>query len=167
MIRTVSPLLALTLSVLLPACAPQGNFPSLAPRAVEKLPDEEPERPLPPPVPTDPALIARVADLIERARLGQRDFEAAEPTTRSAVGRAGASGSESWVEAQLAVSRLQAARLETTDALASLNEIAVERANKPTNPDDFRTIVAAIETVSGLSDAQGLVISQLEAELTR
>ncbi|MDP9415403.1 MAG: hypothetical protein M3Q08_15255, partial [Pseudomonadota bacterium] len=76
-------LLPLAAPALLTACASQGEFPSLAPRAVERelsgapappcLPPgttAEPApapAPAPPPLPSDPALAARTAALLEQA----------------------------------------------------------------------------------------------------
>ena len=167
MIRSFRPFLSSSAPLLLAACAPQGDFPSLAPRAIETAPDEPAEQPSPPPAPADPVLAARVEELLAEAEAGQRDFAGAAPAAETAVARAGASGSESWVAAQQAVSRLQAARGGTVEALAALDRLAVERANQPTNPNDFQSVQSAIERASALAQTQSAVISRLQARLTR
>src|SRR5688500_8566947 len=98
------PILAATLAiaVLAGGCATQGDFPSLARRAVED--DRSIEEPVRPAVdvPTDEALRARVAELRGQAGAGDRDFDAAYAAAEAAVARAGPSQSEAWIEAQQA-----------------------------------------------------------------
>jgi hypothetical protein len=69
-------LLGATAALLLTGCATPGEFPSLARRAVEDLPMEEPIR-VDPPVAARPALRDRVAGLVAEARRGDAAFEAA------------------------------------------------------------------------------------------
>src|SRR5688500_16718120 len=91
-------------------CAPSDGFPSLAMRPVElQRSFEEPERP-PVIVPSDASLLARIQALRGEAGSGDSAFEAAWPAAQAAVGRAGGRESESWIEAQQALSRLEAAR---------------------------------------------------------
>lgn len=156
---------ALALSLLaLGGCAAKGTFPSLAPRAVERLSMDEPVR-TPPAVPEDAQLEARIAALVSEARQGEAEFQAALGPARARVGRAGGSGSESWVEAQVAVSRLQAARAQTARALTTLDALSVERANAPTNAGQFQLLLAAVETVTALAEAQQATIDGLRARL--
>ncbi|HEV2747767.1 MAG TPA: hypothetical protein VGW34_10780, partial [Allosphingosinicella sp.] len=104
------PFLAVIAAAWLAGCAAEGPFPSLAPRAVEQEPAAEPPAPAAALTPSDPATAARIAELARAARDGHGRFEAALAAARPATARAGATGSESWIEAQLAVSRAQAAR---------------------------------------------------------
>lgn len=135
-------------------CVAEDGFPSLAQRPAEL--SRSVEAPIHPAVevPSDPALRARIAALIGQAQGGERDFVAALGATEAAVGRAGAAGSESWVEAQLAVSRLEATRTATTRALAELDGLAIGRAEVATNSEDFAAIGAAIAEVERIAASQ-------------
>ena len=151
--RILAPIAIASILATLTACAKPGNFPSLAPRAVER------ELPTPaaapsPPAPADPALGARIVELRDEAEAGQRAFAAEAASGRTAIAQAGKAGSESWIAAQQAVSRLEAARSRTATALASLDQLAVERAAQPTNPGDYQALLAAVEASRILADAQ-------------
>ena len=132
----------------------QEAFPSLALRPAEiGRSTEEPVRPAVE-VPSDPALRARLSALVEQARAGERDFSAMLGGADAAVARAGGAGSEAWVEAQLAVSRLEAARTATTRALAELDQLALARAQVATSREDFAAIEAALAEVEAMAEAQ-------------
>ena len=135
----------------LAGCAAQGSFPSLAPRPAEQIDmSVEPVRP-DPVVADDPALAERLAALIAEARAGWRAFEAeAGPAARAARGP-GPSGSESWVVAQQAISRLEAARARTMAAHADLDRLALERQDQPTSPADRQAIEAAIAEAEAIA----------------
>lgn len=173
----VSPPLLLALP-LLGACASQGEFPSLAPRAVERdltggsepagCPDSDvgtsaagaaPETPALPANP-DPQLGARVAELLAAARAGQSTFADALPRANASAARAGAAGSETWIAAQQEMSRLEAARTRTADALAELDALAIRRSDAPVRKADYQSLMAAAGEVRALAQAQ-------EAELDR
>jgi len=156
--------LLILLVALAPACAPSGSFPSLAPRPVERLSDEEPVR-VQPFVAADPALAGQVAGLLAQARKGNAVFQAALPAARASVARAGAAGSDSWVEAQQAVSRLEAARAETAAAVTRLDTLSIERAARPTNPVDFQAVLGALEIAQSLADGQKAEIDSLRGRL--
>ncbi len=127
----------------LAACVSQGPFPSLAPREGEQLAIEEPMRETPVSA-DDPALRPAVAALLSEARDGARRFDADFAAARGLIARAGAEGSESWVEAQQAISRLEAARNRTTSAVDDLHQLSLARADRPTSPADQQAIDAAI-----------------------
>ena len=124
----------LAAALFLAGCAAQGPFPSLAPRPAE-LEDMsvEPVRPEPV-VADDPALAERIAALTGEARAGWRAFEAEAGAAERAAAASGASGSDSWLAAQQALSRLEAARGRTMAARAALDELALERQGQPTSP---------------------------------
>jgi hypothetical protein len=145
-------------------CVPEGSFPSLAPRAVERLSADEPLR-IQAAVPADPALAAQVGLLLARARQGQAEFQAGLPAARAGVARAGAAGSDSWVEAQQAVSRLEGARAETAAALTELDSLSIERAARPTNAADFQALLSALRAAQGLADAQKAETDRLQRQL--
>jgi hypothetical protein len=149
------------------ACVPQGEFPSLAMRPAERLiSTEAPARPQPV-VPSDPALRQRIAEFQRLAAEGARAFDATFGTTATAVGAAGGEASESWVEAQQAVSRLETTREPTTRALAELDRLAIGRANVPTNAADYAAVEAAIASVAVVAAGQQRRIDGLKSRLDR
>jgi len=149
------------------ACRPNGDFPSLEPRAIEREdPLEEPVR-TPPAVPSDPALRARAAELASQARQGERDFEAALGSASAAARRAGSPGSEGWVVAQQQISRAEAARAPTSTALAELDRLAAERARMATDEGDFEAVRSALDEAERLSAGQQQRLDRLRASIRR
>ena len=159
-------------------CAAQGTFPSLAPRAVERdltggsapagcpdirAPAADPTLAAPPPVNPDPQLGARTAELLAAARAGQADFAGALPQARAAAERAGTVGSESWVAAQLEISRLEAARARSVDALAELDSLAIRRSGVPVSEEDYQAVLAAAQEVRALTQAQQAELDRIAA----
>jgi hypothetical protein len=150
MLRTLTLALALLTSA---GCATGGDFPSLAPRPVEQLSFEEPVR-VDPPVAADAALRSRAAELLGRARAGDGAFEDAYARALPAVRGAGPSGSDSWVQAQEAISRVEAARIQTSSALAELDLLVAERADVPTSPEDHERLIEALRTAEAIAADQ-------------
>src|SRR5688500_6763904 len=84
-----------------------------------------------------------------------RSTACSPPPRRAAASRAGAAGSDSWSEAQQALSRLETARARTTAALADLDRLAVERASAGTLGEaDAQRMRAATAEIQGLADSQ-------------
>jgi hypothetical protein len=131
---------------------------------VEDLPMEEPIR-VDPPVAARPALRDRVAGLVAEARRGDAAFEAAYGVAAPLARAAGGSGSESWIAAQEALSRAEAARRPTALALAGLNQLLIDNADDPTAPEDHQALVAAMDQVAALADDQVGRIGQLRRSL--
>ena len=150
----------------LSACVAAGDFPSLAPRPAERERTLVPAARPVPVVPSDPALLARLAELRRLAAEGERAFEAAFGPAEAAVGRIGAQGSESWIEAQQAVSRLEAAREPTARALAELDRLSIDRADQPTNAGDFAELGAAIAAVEAIAAGQQQRLARLQARVS-
>ena len=149
----------------LTGCVAEDGFPSLAQRPAERnLSIEEPVHPAVE-VPSDPALRARIAELERQAAEGENSFAAALGPTESVVARAGAPGSESWIEAQQALSRLEATREATMRALAELDRLAITRAEVATNSGDFAAVNAAIAAVEQLAVSQQQRWDRLRARL--
>ena len=168
-------------AILVSGCAGQGEFPSLAPRAVERelsgaaVPPcaTDPQQPAlaapppPAPLPDDPRLRARITELAARARSGEREFNAALPAARAKVAQAGQAGSDPWIDAQIAVSRLEAARSATSTALAELDALATARAQDPnTNAADRERVVEAAEDVRRLAADQRSALEDLQRRLS-
>lgn len=158
--------LVVTVALLaLGGCVVEDGFPSLAQRPSElNVSIEEPVRATVD-VPSDPAVGARIDELRRLAAEGDRSFTAALGTTEAVLARAGAAGSQSWVEAQQALSRLEATREPTARALAELDRLAITRAEMPTSREDFAAIEAAIAEIGRLSLAQQQRWDRLRARL--
>ena len=160
-------LLPCLLAILAAACVPEGDFPSLAQRPGERdLSTEEPAR-AEVEVPDDAELRSRLATLRQQAGAGDRAFDAAYGGAAAAVAAAGAPESDSWVEAQQALSRLEAERAPTMGALADLDAIAMERIGVATSAADFAAINAAIAAVERLAVVQQQRMDSLRARLSR
>jgi hypothetical protein len=150
---------AALLATLLPAlaatgCALRGPCPSLAPRPAETAYASEDER-QPTPQPDDPALAREIDRLAAEARSGAAEFDAAFPAAQAAANAAGASGSDSWIEAQQALSRVEAARARTTAALADLDRLGIERTSAGTLGDgDSERLRRAMAEIQALADSQ-------------
>jgi hypothetical protein len=147
--------------MLLTGCVSQGPFPSLAPRPAESEDwTEEPVRAAPA-VADDPALRARVAELLAEARAGARESDADLGSAERAAAHAGAQGSDSWIEAQQAISRLEAAQARTGEALTELHQLRLARAGQPTSPADLAALDAAIAEAEAIAARQQQRIDRL------
>jgi hypothetical protein len=148
------------LALLLTSCVQAGPFPSLAPREGEELAIEEPVREAAP-VPDDPGVTAFITARTAEAQVGARAFDRLYADTERTAARAGPEGSDSWVEAQQALSRLEAARMNTSDTLAGLHWLQLERAQQPTSEADQRAIEEAIAEVARLAADQQARIERI------
>src|SRR5829696_7926289 len=143
------------LPLILAACnTPQSGEPSLAPRAAEAI---DPRVPIPSEVvagPADPALAARIVQLMAEVRAGNAAFEAAAQEAERLTAAAGPAQSESWIEAQQAISALVAARAPVARAIADLDELAATRlaASGGILPGDLAAIQAASTEAAAIGD---------------
>ncbi|HYE27427.1 MAG TPA: hypothetical protein VEA61_04245 [Allosphingosinicella sp.] len=162
-----APFTTLVALLLAAGCAAPGPYPSLAPRPAETAYAGEDER-QPTPQPDDPALAREIDRLVAAASAGAAEFDAALPSAEAAVSSAGPAGSDSWIEAQQALSRLEAARAGTTTALADLDRLAVERAGAGTlSSADRDALRFAAARIQALAEAQSQRLERLEARLSR
>ena len=146
--------LASLLAACLAGCVSQGTYPSLALRPAEREDwTEEPVHPAPA-VADDPAVRARIAALLSQAREGERAFAADLQAAERATAHSGAEGSDSWIEAQQAISRVEAARARTDDAAAELHQLRLTHTQQPTSAADLAAIDAAIAEVAALVENQ-------------
>ena len=147
-------LLAATLAAGLAGCVSQGPFPSLAPRPAEQ--EDWTEEPVhaAPAVADDPALRTQLAALVADAREGGRRFEADLPEAERATAHPAAEESDAWIEAQQAISRLEASRARTDAAAAELHQLRLARTGQPTSAADLAAIDAAIGTVEAIVERQ-------------
>jgi hypothetical protein len=146
--------LAALLAVCLAGCVSQGPFPSLAPRPAEQEDWTEEPAHAAPAVADDAGLRTRIAALLGQARDGERAFNADLPAAERATAHIGAEGSDSWIEAQQAISRLEAARGRTDEAAGELHQMRLARSGQPTSAADLAALDAAIEDVGALVERQ-------------
>jgi hypothetical protein len=158
---------ALCASLLLSACVDQGSFPSLAKRPFETN-SAAVAAPAPalPQLVSDPALLVRAGAAVARARAGVSGFEAVLPAARSSVGQGAARGSDSWINAQLQLSRLERT-LEPANA--ALSDLDSERRAVQLNPlsADGPALAEAIATVSEIAERQSSQMKSLLGRLNR
>ena len=145
--------LAMSAAALLAGCTTKGPFPSLAPRPDERLTIDEPVREAPH-IADDSALRVRINTLVAEARAGNAAFERDYDDAARTAARAGAEGSDSWMAAQQALSRVEAARGRSSSAAAELHQLAVTRAGQPISPPDQAALEAAIDQADGIVAAQ-------------
>ncbi len=160
-------------ALLLAACAactvPQSGEPTLAPRAAEAI---DPRVPIPGDVivgPADPALSARIAQLLVEVQSGEAAFAAAATEAERLAAAAGPPESESWIVAQEALSGLVAARGPVTRAMADLDSLAAARiaASGGILPGDLAAIQAASAEAGATGQRQAETIDRLQRQLTR
>jgi hypothetical protein len=146
--------LAALLAVCLAGCVSRGAFPSLAPRPAEQ--EDWAEEPVhaAPAVANDAALRTRIAALLAEARDGERAFAADLPAAERATAHPAPEGSDRWIEAQQAISRLQASRGRTDDAAAELHQLRLARSGQPTSTADLAALDAAIQEIGAIVERQ-------------
>jgi hypothetical protein len=149
----------------LAGCVAQDGFPSLALRPAEnEVLAEDPVHPAVE-VASDAALRGRISELQRQAAEGNRAFDATLGAAEAAVSAAGPAQSDSWIEAQQMLSRLENTRAPTTRALSDLDQLAIQRAAEPTNSEDFATLDAAINSVEQITAGQQQRMDRLRARL--
>lgn len=172
MIRASARLIVPTTLLMLAGCAGSAEYPSLAIRDVERVqgsaspaPDAADAIPALPPASAD--LTTRLAGLVETARQSHTRFQSRQAATERAVAAAGATASDSWSSAQVALSDLQTSRSGALTALAELDQLYVdERAAHPEQVSPAAaTIATARDQVNGWVSAETSVISRLQARI--
>lgn len=141
------------LPTLLAGCITHGPWPSLAQRPDERLTIDEPVRAAPQ-IADDSTLRVRINNLVAEARAGNAAFERDYDDAARAAARAGAEGSDSWMAAQQAISRVEAGRGRTSNAAAELHQLATARADEPTSEADRAALAVNIEVVDALVQEQ-------------
>ncbi|NIJ18492.1 nitrous oxide reductase accessory protein NosL [Sphingomonas naasensis] len=159
------PALAPLVLIALAGCTQSPDaYPSLLPRPIEKQSLAEPERVAAVPVP-DPALDSRIAALSTPLAANSQKFAAAaqDAEAKIAVARGVAEGSDAWLDAQTALSTIESLRAPTLNALAQLEEIAIERGKAGEPP--YPALDAVIAEADGMAKAQDMRIAALKAAL--
>ncbi len=159
-------LAAIVPAMLLAGCAASSDYPSLAQRPAERIggtftPDEAEPAPLPPPPPSAD-LVARLASLQRDAESLNAEFNRAAPAAQRLAAASGATGSDSWAVAQVALADLDSLRSRAAIALAELDLLWVD-ATVEGGPQD--TIGPVRERVESLIAAQDAVLSRLRARV--
>lgn len=180
MVRRLTALLALLwFGSIESAVAQQRSYPSLGRRAVEsrdrdaELAKAAAELAAPAqPVAEDATLRSTVATLAVKATAAARDFDRQYGDGAKSVADArGASiGSEAWVVAERAISRLDAARYDSVTTLASLDSLYTEKAGSE-DPARAAADVATIDRdrqpVLAMVDGQNDRLDTLKASLSQ
>ena len=151
-------------ALLLGACADPGSFPSLAPRPYEKG-GTAPVAPAEAIKASDPALLARLSAAVTRAEAGQGAFATALDAARKATAASnGQQASEAWIEAQMAVSRLERTREAAQGALADLDQEKRVMLFGPPSAD-LPALEAAMARVSAIDGEQLAAVTVLVRRL--
>jgi|LauGreDrversion4_2_1035121.scaffolds.fasta_scaffold36635_1 hypothetical protein len=163
--KAVLPLIALLLS----ACAGKGAFPSLNPRPIEAQAAgflQEPDQQVALPLPSDPKISARIESIARPALDSEAVFDAAAVEAERIVSRAGPSGSDSWVLAQMRVSALERSRYAVKSGLAELDSVRRELMAAPKS-EDLNTLEDRIRQIEALDARQDATMQRLQATLSR
>lgn len=153
----------------LTGCAEAGKYPSLNPRPIEAKAEgllAEPTAPEAPLAPATADALSKIDAALRLAEGGVSAFDAALPATRSAAKAAGASGSESWINAQMAVSALEQHRGPVKSALADLGELLRTTLSGPPG-EDLARVQDAIRAAEAMDAQQGEAITTLLRSLSR
>lgn len=152
----------------LAACSsPGGPYPSLQPRAAEKI---DPRVPVDRPLnerPTAPALAAQLAQLVDEARSGAAAFDPAAARAEQLASSAGAPQSEGWIAAQEALSAAIAARKPTAQALSDIDNLGASalQTHGGIAPNDFAAIQDAAAEIASLDQQQSDRIAAIQRRL--
>lgn len=162
-----SPALLAALVLAASSCA-QNNarYPSLLPRAVESRSDSEAVAPMPVVAP-DPVLDTRIADIVAALAKADTAFDAAQADGAAAAGRArgAAVGSDAWLDAQVVLAALSAARARSETALTDAEALAIARAagSMPAYPE----LTELQATAAAQVDRQTMAIDAVAAQVAR
>ena len=157
------------LALVVAGCATSNSSePSLAPRTAEAIDPRLPIASEPALGPVDPALAARLGQLVADGKQGARTFAAALPAAEALAAAAGPSESESWILAQQALSGLEAARGASTRAQGDLDTLTAGRVQTGGLPaGDLAAVEAASAELREITDRQARAIDALAARLSR
>ena len=153
---------ALAAALLAGACAAPGPFPSLAPREAERLYAAGDPLQTTPDAPHRAAIPAGIAAALAAAADGEAAFARALAAAQPLAARAGPRGSESWLAAQQAISRAEAARAATTRALGDLDQFASEQARQGAlSTADFARLTEATARLQAQANRQQQALNRL------
>lgn len=152
----------------LSACSSAGGpYPSLQPRSAEAIdPRLQPSKPVND-RPESPALAAQLAGLVGEARSAEAAFDASMANAERLAAAAGASQSESWIQAQEALTTAIAARKPTAEAQADIDALAASALQSQGGiaPNDLRAIQDAAAQVATIARGQTDRIAAIQKRL--
>jgi hypothetical protein len=154
--------------ILLGACSTTGGpYPSLQPRAAERI---DPRLPVERPMnrrPVSATLEARLRSLIADAQSASSAFDAAASQAEQLASSAGAPQSDGWVAAEEALSAAVAARRPVAEALAEIDSIGANALQTQGGlaPNDLAAIQSAASVVGGLDRRQAERIQAIQQRL--
>ena len=159
---------ALLSTVLLSACSTaEGEFPSLSRRPFETLAQVAAPATAPVIVATNlPSDVrAKVNALQAQHRKAQNAFAALLPSVRSAASAAAlsVSGSESWVNAQLMVSRLDKVRSDSTAASAEIDRLV----SGQLDAESIGTVVSLVPLLLPIQSEIAAAVTTQNSEIER
>ena len=161
--KSAAPLALLALA--LPGCARDTTqYPSLSPRAVEKLGFAEPVVAVVEAKP-DPALdtqIATFGQTLDRVAKGFTD-DAIKAETAAGRARGKAVGSDAWLDAQTALAALDDWRAQTSSLLTDVERVATDRA--ATLQPVYQTLKTLRERAAAERQRQSETIDRIQATL--
>jgi hypothetical protein len=161
-------LACLPLILLITACAKVDDYPSLAKRPFETGGVDIGHAPAvsAPAIASDTALPARLAGIVARARGGEAAFTSEYSIAERLVTAASGSspGSDAWVGAQLAITRLEPLRSPAQSELVAMDDESRKLISGVSDTDQAR-IEAARATVLQISEAQTAQVQRLIARL--
>ena len=146
-------------------CSTVADHPSLAPRAIERFTTTEPAPAPPPPaaLPEDASRQERAGLLLAQAIESDARFQErlAEVRTVVASGSGAAPGSEAWVQAQQAISRIETLREPVSRTLADLDQLQIDAAQAGIGTEAEGQLASAIQKVASIDARQEEEIATL------
>jgi len=117
--------------------------------------------------PASVALAGQLADLLGKARSGDAAFQKLLGPARTAANVAGASRGESWIAAQQALSALESARAQTSQAATAIDALAGEAVAEAGDigANDLAAIQAATDEAGGMTRRQSDDVAAISAQI--
>jgi len=161
--KIAAPLALVLLS--LSGCARDAtDYPSLAPRAVEKLGFAEPQVAVEEAKP-DPALDRKIAELGRSLDTIAKGTAADAAKAEAAAARAGGKpvGSDAWLDAQTQLATLDDWRAQASSLLTDVDQLASDRA--AALAPDYPALATLRARVSAEAERQAATIDRIQARL--
>lgn len=161
----MKPFAALAIPVALAGCAAEQRYPSLLPRANEKMTFAEPRVVAPVPVARDPALDAKLGEAAGKLDAIMRGFEADMAKARADAAAPGARtvGGDAWLDAQAALAGLDDWRSQATALASDVEALTGERLATAGTP--YPALDALQARAAAEAERQSQAIAALSAAL--
>jgi hypothetical protein len=147
--------------------SPGGPYPSLQPRTAERIDPRVPVEKAMNHRPASAGLTASLRSLVDQARGGEPAFDSAAAEAERLAQSAGASQSESWIQAQEALTAAVAARKPIASALADIDEMGARALQTQGGlaPNDLAAIDLAASEVAAIDQRQAERIKAIQGRL--